>query len=466
MGCFIPIPAFEMVIVGGTGDLALNKLLPALFQLELDDRLHEDGVIILTGQDICTTEDYIDKLEKKFIFERFNRYIWEKFCQRIIYLKLDIQSSNDYQQFKNYLSRGRSRIFYLATPPNLFGPFCFYATATKLITPETRLVIEKPLGHDLSSFLKIDKTVTTHFSEEQIYRIDHYLGKETVQNLLALRFANSIFEPLWNNKYINHVQITVAEKIGVESRAQFYAQTGALRDMVQNHLLQLLCLTAMEPPQNNNANSIRDEKLKILKALKPIEGKDVLSKTVRGAYSDHFEIESYVALEAQIDNWRWGGVPFYMRTGKCLTKRFSEIVIEFKPVPHALFDAKAGQLQPNLLVIHLQPNDSIKLHIMSKTPGPGLELKPVALNLNFADSFGARIPDAYERLLMDVMRGIPTLFMRHEEVLESWRWIDGITKGWRDHSVGLEQYKPHSMGPDSAECLIKNHGSRWYNLYE
>ncbi|MGA7268405.1 MAG: glucose-6-phosphate dehydrogenase, partial [Aestuariivirga sp.] len=350
-----------------------------------------------------------------------------------------------------------------------------------LVTPQTRVVIEKPLGKSGASARAVNDAIGKVFSEPQIYRIDHYLGKETVQNLMALRFANALFEPVWNSAHIDHVQITVAETLGVEGRAGYYDTAGALRDMVQNHILQLLCLVAMEPPASAAANDLRDEKLKVLKALRPIMGDAVAQLTVRGHYragasdggavkgyleelgSTTSKTETFVAIKAEIENWRWAGVPFYLRTGKRLPSRVSEIVVTFKPVPHSIFGTAAGPVMSNRLVLRLQPDEGVKLWLMIKDPGPGgMRLSHVPLDMTFAEAFDVRNPDAYERLLMDVVRGSQTLFMRRDEVEAAWAWIDPILEAWAASPDLPKPYTAGTWGPSAAVALIERDGRTWY----
>lgn len=347
------------------------------------------------------------------------------------------------------------------------------------MTADMRIVLEKPVGHDFSSACAINDAVGSCFAENQIFRIDHYLGKETVQNLLALRFANSLFEPLWRREVVDHVQITVTEELGVGNRIEFYDDVGTLRDMVQNHLLQLLCLVAMEPPSSLDDDAVRDEKIKVLRALKPMRADQVGSCSVRGQYkagaingeavpgyteelSAQSDTETFVALKAEVDNWRWSGVPFYLRTGKRLPEKHSEIVIQFKPVPHAIFGEARYATAPNRLSIVLQPDEGVKLSIMAKEPGPGgFSLKPVSLDLSFEETFGIRYPDSYERLLIEVMRGNPALFMRRDEVETAWQWIDGILDGWQSTGQAVESYVAGSWGPPAASMLLDRDGNRW-----
>ena len=374
----------------------------------------------------------------------------------------------------------RVRVFYLSTAADLFGPVCQKLAAADLVTVRSRVVLEKPIGRDLKSAQAINEAVGEVFDESQIFRIDHYLGKETVQNLMALRFANSLFEPLWNQSAIDHVQITVSETVGLETRAAYYDKSGALRDMVQNHILQLLCLVAMEPPSALNAQAVRDEKIKVLRALVPITGEAAARLTVRGQYragaiegapvrgylEDLGEAtsrtETFVAIKAEIATWRWAGVPFYLRTGKRLATRVSEIAIQFKAVPHSVFDRSAGVIEPNRLIIRLQPNEGVKLVLMSKDPGPGgVRLRQTPLNLSFAETFKIRYPDAYERLLLDVVRGNATLFMRKDEVEAAWRWIDPILASWAEADTGPQPYAAGSWGPSQAIALVARDDRSW-----
>jgi glucose-6-phosphate 1-dehydrogenase len=375
----------------------------------------------------------------------------------------------------------RIRVIYLAVGPDLFGPICERLGSHGLVNRETRVVIEKPLGKDLASSRKVNDTIGKVFPESRIYRIDHYLGKETVQNLMALRFANALLEPVWNAGHIDHVQITVAETVGLSGRAGYYDTSGALRDMVQNHILQLLCLTAMEPPPSIDADAVRDEKLKVLRALKPIDASNAAQVTVRGQYragasgggavpgyleelgASTSKTETFVAIKAEIANWRWAGVPFYLRTGKRLEARESEIVVNFRPVPHSIFGAGAGAIRANQLVIRLQPDEGVKLWLMIKDPGPGgMRLQQVPLDMSFAQAFGVRNPDSYERLLTDVVRGNQTLFMRRDEVEAAWAWIDPILAAWAASPELPKPYTAGSWGPAAAVALIERDGRTWY----
>jgi glucose-6-phosphate 1-dehydrogenase len=372
-------------------------------------------------------------------------------------------------------------VAYLATAPSLFGALAQGLKHNDLIDDTSRIVLEKPLGRDLESARQINDSVAECYRENQVYRIDHYLGKETVQNLLALRFGNSLFEPLWRRSAIDHVQITVAEDLGVGGRVEFYDRVGALRDMVQNHLMQLICLFAMEPPSSLDQNAVRDEKIKVLRSLKPISPRDVKLNSVRGryaagaingeavpGYTDELagadsSTETFVALKVEIENWRWSGVPFYIRTGKRLKEKYSEIVVQFQDVPHSIFSEQEYNVQPNLLRIRLQPDEGVQLSIMAKEPGPGgFNLRPVALDLSFAETFGVRYPDAYERLLMEVLRGNAALFMRRDEVEAAWQWVDGVIDSWDTSKQPLESYVAGSRGPSAASLLLDRDGRAWH----
>jgi len=486
----IPVDPFDLVVFGGTGDLAMRKLLPALYYRDRDRQMPPESRIIGISRRDLGKKGYVERVEaalREHVPEaELTAEDLDRFTRRIDHVALDATGAAGWRKLANNLGKnGRGndiRVFYLATSPELFGPICRNLAAAQLNGEGSRVVLEKPIGHDLDSARAINDEVGQVFSEEQVFRIDHYLGKETVQNLMALRFGNSLFEPLWNAAHIDHVQITVAENIGVEGRGDYYDKAGALRDMVQNHILQLACLAAMEPPQSLDADSVRDEKLKVLKALKPIEGSDVGGKTVRGQYRagavggrpvpGYLEelgencasnTESFVVLKAEVENWRWAGTPFYLRTGKRLAQRASEIVIHFKTVPHSIFGEAGTQMVPNRLVVRLQPDEAVKLFLMTKDPGPGgMRLRSVPLNLSFAETFQVRNPDAYERLLMDVVRGNQTLFMRRDEVEAAWRWVEPILKSWQARNDPPKPYTAGSWGPSAAIALIERDGRTWH----
>ncbi len=483
----IVVDPFDYVVFGGTGDLARRKLLPALYHRELDGQLPEVARIIGVSRRESSHEAY--RADVKTALERYLRpdeiipKVLDTFLSRIHYVAADATSSDGWESLAALLKEGENRVraFYLATGPDLFGPICERIGAHGLITDQTRVVVEKPLGKDLTSARATNDAVGRIFKEEQIYRIDHYLGKETVQNLMALRFGNALFEPLWNSAHIDHVQITVAESIGVEGRGDYYDTSGAMRDMVQNHILQLLCLVAMEAPTSLDADAVRGEKLKVLKSLKPITGLAADVCTVRGQYragasttgavpgyldeitNKESRTETFVAIKAEVENWRWAGVPFYLRTGKRLAARQSEIVVRFKPVPHSIFDESAGSLAANELVIRLQPDEGVKLQLMIKDPGPGgMRLTRVPLDMSFASAFNVRSPDAYERLLLDVVRGNATLFMRRDEVEEAWKWVDPIRTAWDESRDPPKAYTAGTWGPSAAIALIERDGRTWH----
>ncbi len=406
----------------------------------------------------------------------------DAFLARLSYVAVDVTGETGWRELGQALADAprRIRVFYLATAPDLFGPICHQLGAHGLATPNSRVVVEKPIGKSLASARAVNDAIGEVFPEERVYRIDHYLGKETVQNLMALRFANALFEPVWNAAHIDHVQITVSETLGVEGRAGYYDTAGALRDMAQNHLLQLLCLTAMEPPTSLAADAVRDEKLKVLQSLVAITPDTVGENTVRGQYragasaggpvagyleelgdsSSH--TETFVALRADIANWRWAGVPFYLRTGKRLAGRVSEIVVAFRPIPHSVFGGGAGPIEANRLVIRLQPDEGVRLWLMIKDPGPGgMRLQHVPLDMSFASVFNVRNPDAYERLVMDVVRGNQTLFMRRDEVEAAWAWIDPILDAWGTSRDAPKPYTSGTWGPSAAIALIERNGRTW-----
>lgn len=482
-----PLPDFDLVLFGGTGDLAMRKLLPALYRRAAAGQISEASRIIGAARGDLSREQYVAQVEetcRKHVGEAFDPAQWERFSRHIRYLRIDVGNAQDYQALCERLS-GREdliRVFFLSTAPDLFAEICEGLARAGVVTPKSRVVLEKPLGQDLQSSVSINQRVGAIFEEKQIFRIDHYLGKEAVQNLLALRFGNLFFEPLWRRGWIQHVQITVAEDIGVERRAQFYDRTGALRDMVQNHLLQLLCIIAMEPPATGDPDAMRDEKLKVLRALRPLHDAEVLSKTVRGQYKagasngkpvvGYLEekdvpkdstTETFVALKVEIDNWRWAGVPFYLRTGKRLQEKLSEIVITFEDIPHSIYERPDAAHSWNRLVIQLQPIETITLSVLAKNPGEGMRLKPVQLCLDFGDAFKERPLDAYERLLTDIVKGNLTLFMRHDELDAAWAWIDPIREAWLKYDDRPKIYTAGTWGPAAASALISRDGFAWHN---
>ncbi len=479
---------FDMVVIGGTGDLARRKLLPALYILHKYGEISDQGRIFAVSRQQETREGFLANTGKRarghIEADEIDDDAWQRFVDQLHYLAMSATDPSTYGELRQLLGEhpDRVRVFYLATPPKIYGAVSRAIVEAGLKTPETRIVLEKPIGHDLDSAREINAAVGEVFDESQIYRIDHYLGKETVQNLMALRFGNALFEPLWRSEHVDHVQITVAESIGIDDRGGYYDHTGALRDMVQNHLLQLLCLTTMEPPARLEQDAIRDEKIKVLRSLRPITAREVDDKTVRGQYQrgavggepvvgylDEKDVaadsttDTFVALKAEIDNWRWAGVPFYLRTGKRMSRRVSEIVLQFKKVPHVLFASQARSLHRNRLVIRLQPDEFIKLGLMTKTPGPAMDLRREFLNLNLAEGdSGARRLLAYERLLLDILRGVTTLFMHRQEVEEAWSWIDQIVEAWEENRIQPRFYDAGTWGPTESVALVVQDGRRWY----
>jgi glucose-6-phosphate 1-dehydrogenase len=484
----IPVQPFDYVVFGATGDLTKRKLIPALYHRFMDGQFDEQSRIIGASRSKLSDADF-QKVARDAIAQFVDQeYQDEKVIDRFIkifsYVPVDANNPEGSGDLGKNLRDDPAivRAFYLAVAPDLFEPIAEYLSRNKLYRRDARVVIEKPLGHDLASSMEINDGVAKIFKEDQVYRIDHYLGKETVQNLLALRFANTLFEPIWNSAHIDHVQLTVAESVGAGTRG-YYDESGALRDMIQNHMLQLLCLVAMEPPASDDADALRDEKLKVLRALKPITNGDVAKNTVRGqykgvkseatsvaGYQDELpedkkgsRTETFVALKAEVENWRWSGVPFYFRTGKRMASRASEICIQFKPIPHSIFDHAEGAPKANKLIIRLQPDEGVKLMMMIKDPGPGgMRLREVPLNLSFAQTFSERTPEAYERLLMDVIRGSQTLFMRRDELEQAWKWIDPIREAWDRSSEAPQAYVAGTWGPSGAIALIERDGRTWY----
>jgi glucose-6-phosphate 1-dehydrogenase len=484
MAQIIPVSPFDYVVFGGTGDLATRKLLPALFHRDIDGQVPDDARIFAISRRNYSGEEY-----SNFVAEHLKKHagdvspdVWRRFLGRLRHVTLDAASDEGWDRLGTALgpAGSRVRVFYLATSPQFYGAIAHRLAAAGLAGDGARLVVEKPIGSDLASARRINDEIGSVFDEGRIYRIDHYLGKEAVQNLLALRFANSLFEPLWNSLWIDHVQITVAETVGLEGRAGYYDGAGALRDMVQNHLLQLVCLVAMEPPQTLGADAVRDEKLKVLRSFGSLsqqrDGGVVRGQYSAGAidgqavtaYADELgpgsrsRTETFVAMKLSLDNWRWAGVPFYLRTGKRMARKTSEIVVQFKPVPHSIF-GEGATLVANRLVVRLQPNEGITLQLMTKEPGPGgLRLRSVPLDLSFAETFSIRFPEAYERLLMDVVRGNTTLFMRRDEVEAAWSWIDPAIREWERSSEAPKSYVAGSWGPSAATALIERDGRTWH----
>ncbi len=467
----------DFVIFGGTGDLAVRKLLPALYLRDRDGELAADTRIIAVARAGLDEPGYRHKIHSELgrfvVAESLDGATVERFLARLRFTSIDLTEPADYAAVTDLLTASNAdiRVFYLACAPALFGPICDALGRQGLVTESSRVVLEKPIGHDLTSAQAINDAVGAVFEERQIFRIDHYLGKESVQNLLVTRFANTLLEPLWNSSWIDHVQITAAESLGVGTRADYYDKSGALRDMLQNHLLQVLCLVAMEPPTYIDRETVRDEKLKVLQALKPLSANDICRDAVRAQYEGYrhdaenpgSSTETFVAIKAEINNWRWAGVPFYLRTGKRMSRRYSEIVVQFKPVPLPMFPGSEGASEPNRLVISLQPDEEMRLELTAKEPGPGgIRMRPVSLALNYTQAFQRRSPDAYERLLMDVMRGDPTLFMRRDEVEAAWAWAEPILRHWQQSGQVPRSYPAGTDGPVDAAALLERDGRRWH----
>jgi glucose-6-phosphate 1-dehydrogenase len=479
--------ADAIVLFGATGDLARRMLLPSLYFLDADGFLPDGFRIVATARGEMSTEAFLDQAHK-ILSERpegLDAKVWGRFAKRLTYVGADATSAEGASRLKPALEGCVAPFFFLAVSPSLFEKICVALAAAGIATDDTRIVLEKPIGRDLETSRHINTALGTVFDEQQIFRIDHYLGKETVQNLIALRFANAFFEPLWNNLTIDHVQITVAETEGVGARWPYYDEYGALRDMLQNHMLQLLCLVAMEPPADMEPDSVRNEKVKVLRSLRRFTRIDATEKSVRGQYTpgvvagkaaEGYEAErgqrsgteTFVALRADIDNWRWAGVPFFLRTGKRMPEKRTSVAIQFKPVPHSIFgQASIHDLAPNRLVIDLQPDEDISLTLMNKAPGlssGGMRLQSLPLSLSLLRAYegpGARRRIAYERLLLDVIQGDATLFVRRDEVEEAWRWVDGVADAWAEAGMAPKPYAAGSWGPSGAFALIERFGKAW-----
>jgi glucose-6-phosphate 1-dehydrogenase len=482
--------SFDIVFFGGTGDLAWRKLMPAMFQAFRHGALPGDGRILTAAREGLTTETY-----KPWLLERFNRLSWgdepftpaefDQFIAMVEYMPLDLSKDATYKQLRGWVDKRQADavVMYLATAPQLFTSVCEGLAKVGLNESRVRVVLEKPLGHDLESATAINSAVQRVFSEKQIFRIDHYLGKQSVQNLMALRFGNSLFEPLWRREWISNVQITLAEDLGVEQRGGYYDKSGALRDMVQNHLLQLLCMVAMEPPASDDADAVRDEKLKVLRSLQPYKPHQVEQFVVRGQYRagsvnghavpgyleetgvpEDSHTETFVSLRAEINNWRWAGVPFFLRTGKRMANRGAEIVINFRSVPHAIFDAPMG-MNHNRLVIRLQPEDTIELHLLAKASNRGKaeqgRLTPVKLDLDFREAFGKQTIEGYERLLRKVIAGRLDLFVRFDEQQAAWKWVEPILEAWQNDNNPPRPYAAGTWGPAASSALTARDNVTW-----
>jgi glucose-6-phosphate 1-dehydrogenase len=485
-----------LIIFGGGGDLSWRKLMPAMYSLYIDKWLGEKFQIIALDAKKMTKTKYRDHLRNgvnKFSRNgRTERKLWDAFASKIDYKNADFNDLSSFQrlaedlwQYDKKLKTTTSKIFYLATPPTLISTITEQLGKARLAKDRknNRIVIEKPFGFNLESAKRLNKKLKTIFEEEQLYRIDHFLGKETVQNIMAFRFANSLFEPIWNRRYIDHVQITVAERLGVEHRGAYYEKAGALRDMVQNHLLQLMCLTAMEPPVSYHADEIRNKKVDVLRAIRSIPERQVNQFAVRGQYGqgwiggEHVKsyrqeqnvnrgsiTETYAAVKFFIDNWRWQDVPFYLRTGKRMHARISDIVVQFRPVPHQSFPSTAlTQPQPNMLTIHIQPQEGISIRFQAKKPGEVMELSPANMRFLYQETFHRKSPEAYETLLLDVMLGDSTQFMRADQLELAWQTITPIINVWESvEPIDFPNYDAGSMGPESGEVIIAQDGRVWH----
>lgn len=478
----IPSP-FELVIFGGLGDLALRKLLPALYLLQHDGRLPEGTIVCITRKAL-DHDDFLDQIHRAIhehvdVSCRDDR-VWSVFAARLTCTQVDVEVPDTFGNLESDLSGKENRLFYLATGSGLYTRICQGLHASGLITKGAKIVLEKPIGHDLASAQAINRDVGEYFPESCVYRIDHYLGKETVQNLMVLRFANSLFESQWNQNFIDHIEITISESIGVEKRAGFYEGVGAMRDMFQNHLLQLLCIVAMEPPARMEPDAVRDEKVKVLRSLKPITGNAINKNVVRGQYDagvsegqpvppyrdepgvfHKSHTETFVAAKVQIENWRWAGVPFYLRTGKRLAERACEIVVNFKAIPHSIFPLQHKNTMANRMIFRLQPDDGVRLMLCEKRVGPGMSVRPMSLSLNPSNHRKARVPEAYERLLHDALSGNATLFLRDDELHEAWRWVDPILQHWQDLDMRPEPYTSGTWGPAASTLLLARDGRLW-----
>ena len=481
----IPVDPFDLVVFGGTGDLARRKILPGLYRRYRDGQIPETAQIIGAARSDLDADGY-----RAEVAEALNEFLPARLCDpdvvkafldRVDYVAIDARGTAGWEALKGKMRAGHIQVFYFSVAPGLFGDLAERLQTHEIAGPGARIVAEKPFGKDLATARALNETLARHFGEHQIYRIDHYLGKETVQNLMAVRFGNMLFEPLWKNRYIDHVQITVAETVGVGGRGAYYDKAGAMRDMVQNHLMQLLCLIAMEPPSKFEPGAVRDEKLKVIRALEPVAPEDIvrgqyLAGQVEGeatpSYLDDVEdgdsaTESFVAMKLHIANWRWNGTPFYLRTGKRMKARLSEIVVRFQEPPHSIFEQDTGQ-GANELRIRLQPNEGMDLSVTIKEPGPGgMRLANVPLDMTFAEALGEQVvdvPDAYERLIMDVIRGDQTLFMRGDEVEAAWAWTDPIIAAWDARDARPAAYETGSTGPEEALILMHRDGRRWRDL--
>ncbi|MCM2973043.1 glucose-6-phosphate dehydrogenase [Larsenimonas suaedae] len=484
--------AVDLALFGALGDLALRKLYVALYHLDREGLLADETRILgLARQDYepdAFRARVRDALEHRVDASERTEESMVRFLERLDYAQVDFTTLEGYSRITDWRDgREVPMVIYLSVPASLYGDICKHLSGANCLDERSRVVVEKPIGYDLDTSIEINDAIGAVFDESSIYRIDHYLGKETVQNLLALRFANPLFGDQWNQSKISHVEITVAETVGIEGRWGYFDQAGQLRDMVQNHLMQLLCMIAMDPPSNLDSDSIRDEKVKVLKALRPIEGDMLDTDVVRGQYvsgsvngkqvpgyleeedaNTESRTETFVAFKTEVSNWRWAGVPFYLRTGKRMPQKLSQIVIHFRPQSHYIFDPDQRSLASNKLVIKLQPEEGISLQVLTKDSGldKGMRLRQGPLNLDFHTAFPqARIPDAYERLLLEVMKGQQYLFVRRDEVEYAWRWVDTLIEGWEKRGVAPKRYPAGSWGPVSSIAMITKDGYSWYEDY-
>ena len=477
----IPVEPFDLVIFGGTGDLARRKILPGLFRRFLSGQMPKGSRVVGAARTDLDSDGYRQMIREAIAefggSEKSETKAISEFLACLEYIPVDARGDGGWAELAALVRSDVVKAFYFSVGPGLFGDLAERLHSYEIADRSSRIVVEKPFGRDLASAQELNETLALHFKEDQIYRIDHYLGKETVQNLMAVRFGNVLFEPLWNNHYVDHIQITVAETVNVGGRGAYYDKSGAMRDMVQNHLMQLLCLIAMEPPSQFGADSVRDEKLKVIRALEPVEPHHIVrgqyeAGTDTKSYREHAEnprsfTESFIAMKCHIANWRWAGVPFYMRTGKAMSDRVSEITVVFKDLGHSIF-AEDEQRHRNILSIRLQPNEGMDLQVTIKEPGPGgMRLIDVPLDMTFAEALGddaEDVPDAYERLIMDVIRGNQTLFMRGDEVEAAWRWTDPIIDGWEARNDVPKTYVPGSSGPEDSMLLIHRDGRKWRDI--
>ena len=478
-----------IVIFGATGDLAQRMLFPSLYNLDADGLLPDDLKIHGAARSALDEAAFVEQVSKSLDAHLpeglLTDAVRKRFLARVGYCKVDGSVPADFECLAEKIGMARDKgvAFYLSTPPSLFAPVVAGLKSVGLTGPETRIAMEKPIGHDLASSREVNAAVASGFSEDRVFRVDHYLGKETVQNLLVLRFGNALFEPLWNSQGIEHVQITVAETVGLEGRVSYYDGVGALSDMVQNHMLQLLALVAMEPPASYTAAAVRDEKVKVLRSLRPLDAATAAAYSVKGqyragavdgkpvaGYADELgkvsDTETFVAVKAHLDNWRWKGVPFYLRTGKRLPMRHSEILIQFRPVPHSIFSGRGPGLEANCLLIRLQPNEGMSLSIMTKEPGldrGGVALREVELDVSLTAAFaGQRRRIAYERLLLDLLEGDTTLFVRADEIEAAWTWVDSIHNAWKAAGITVKPYTAGTWGPSASMGMIERDGASWH----